>query len=219
MSNQPNIKLVLIGNLDTKQIITEYTTIKNEQIKNDSHLIFDKISNQGKFNYNHRNKIQLSQGYAYFINYPLNRLYFVVTEPAYQERAVWDMIETIDKDNIFLLVTEKGDLNASGKQSLKTIIDKYQDISKVNKIKEINDDISDLKDEMHENIKKASDNILNVQELDEKAFKIKLNADSFKSDARKLERVTWWQNCKWTLILIAIVVVLLLIFVGPHIWN
>jgi hypothetical protein len=72
---------------------------------------------------------------------------------------------------------------------------------------------------MHENIKIASVNLLNVQELDDKAFKIKLNADSFKNDSRKLERVTWWQNLKWTLILVAIIVILLIIFVGPRIWG
>jgi len=219
MSNAANIKLVLIGNIDTKQIITEFTAVKNDQMKNDSHLIFDKICNQEKSNYNNRNKIQLNQGYAYFITYPLNRLYFVVTESSYPERVVWDMIELIDKDNIFLLTTEKGDLNANGKQTLKNIIEKYQDMSKVNRIHEINNDLSEIKDEMHTNIKKASDNILNVQELDDKAYKIKLNADSFKNDSRKLERISWWQNCKWTLILIALVVVLLLIFVVPYFWK
>lgn len=219
MSNTANIKLVLIGNIDTKQIVTEFTALKNDQMKNDSHLIFEKICSQGKSNYNNRNKIQLNQGYAYFIIYPLNRLYFVVCESSYPERVVWDMIDLIDKDNIFLLTTEKGDLNANGKQLLKNIIDKYQDMSKVNRIHEINSDLSEIKDEMHNNIKKASDNILNVQELDDKAYKIKLNADSFKTDARRLERVSWWQNCKWTLILIAIVVVLLLIFVVPYFWK
>lgn len=217
MSNQANIKLVLVGNTDSKQIMTEFTSVKNDQMKNDSHLIFNKIC-QGKANFNHRNKIQLNQGYAYFITYPDNRLYFVVAEPAYSERVVWDMIDTIDKENIFLLVNDKGEFNANGKQALKAIIDKYQDISKVNKINEINDDLSEIRDEMHNNIKKASDNILNVQELDDKAYKIKLNAVSFKTDAKRLERISWWQNCKWTLILIALVVVLLLIFVVPRFW-
>ncbi len=219
MSNASNIKLVLIGNIDSKQIITEFTGVKNDQMKNDSHSIFSKICSQGNPNYNSRKKIQLNQGWAYFVTYPLNRLYFVVTESSYPERVVWDMIDVIDKENIFLLTTDKGDLNANGKQSLKTIIDKYQDMSKVNRIHEINSDISEIRDDMHNNIKKATDNILNVQELDDKAYKIKLNAESFKTDAKRLERISWWQNCKWTIILVAIVVVLLLIFVLPYVWK
>lgn len=219
MSNSSNIKFVFIGNLETKQIITEFIVIKNDQTKNDSNLIFNKISSSGRLNYNERNKLQLNNGYGYFINYPTSRFYLVVAEPSYPERTVFEMIDNIDKENVFLLTTEKGDLNPSGKQSLKAIVDKYQDINKVNKIKELNEDVNQIKSDMSQNIKKVTDNILKVQDLDEKAYKIRLNADSFKNDAKKLERITCWQNCKWTIILVSVVVILLLIFVVPYIWK
>lgn len=217
MSANPNIKFVLIGNMDSKQIVTEYTAIKNDQMKNESKLIFNKICDSpAKTNFYNRNKIQTSSGYTYFITCPENRFYLIIAESSYPERIVYEMIEEINKDNIFLLTTEKGELNAQGKQSLKALVDKYQEINKVNRISEINDDIDEVKLEMHQNIKKATDNLVKVDDLDKKAYNIKLNADSFKNNAKELERKSCLQNWKWTFILIGIVVALLLIFIVPN---
>ena len=130
--------------------------------------------------------------------------------------STYEMIEEIEKDNIFLLTTEKGELNAAGKQSLKNLVDKYQEINKVNRISEINDDINEVKLDMSENIRKATDNLVKVQDLDDKAYNIRLNADSFKNNAKTLERQTCLQNWKWTMILVGLIVVLLLIFVIPN---
>jgi hypothetical protein len=217
MSNTPNIKFILIGNIDTKQVVAEFISMKNDQMKNDSKLIFQKIcSSPAKSNFHNRNKIQMSSGYAYFLTYPENKFYLVIAESSYPERIVYEMIEDIDRDNIFLLTTEKGELNASGKQSLKAIVDKYQEINKVNRISEINSDIDEVKLDMQQNIKKATDNLIKVQDLDEKAYKIKLNADSFKNNAKELERKTCLENWKWTFIIGGIVVGLFLIFVVPN---
>lgn len=217
MSLAPNIKFVLIGNTDKNQIVTEFVTVKIDKIRDDSRLIFQKIcGNETKNKFYDRKKIQMTSGYAYFITYPENKAYCVVAESSYPERFVFEMIENIEKDNIFLLTNEKGELNANGKQLLKQIVEKYQEINKVNKIQEINNDIDIVKRDMQENIKKTTDNIVKVKDLDEKAFKIKLNADSFKNDSKKLERTTCIQNWKWTIILILVVIILLSIFIFPH---
>jgi len=217
MSNTPNIKFILIGNIDTKQIVTEFVSTKNDQMKNESRLIYQKIcSSPAKSNFHNRNKIQISSGHAYFLTYPENKFYLVIAESSYPERIVYEMIEKIDNDNIFLLTTEKGELNATGKQSLKSIVEKYQEINKVNRISEINDDINEVKLDMNINIKKATDNLIKVQDLDEKAYKIKLNADSFKNNASELKKKTCIENWKWTLILGGLVFILLLIFVIPN---
>ena len=214
MSITQNIKFVLIGNTETKQIITEFITVKIEKVRDDSRLIFQKICiSEAKNKFFDRKKIQMPSGYAYFIIYPENKAYCVVAESSYPERLVFELIETIDKENIFLLTTDKGELNATGKQSLKIIVDKYQEI---NQIQEINNDIDIVKKDMQENIKKATDNFVKVQDLDEKAFKIKLNADSFRNDAQKLERTTCIQNWKWTIILLLIILILLSIFIFPN---
>lgn len=217
MSNTPNIKFILIGNIDTKQVIAEFVSVKNDQMKTDSKLIFQKIcSSPAKSNFKNRNKIQMSSGYSYFLTYPENRFYLVIAESSYPERIVYEMIEDIDRDNISLLTTEKGELNASGKQSLKVIVDKYQEINKVNRISEINADIDEVKLDMQINIRKATDNLIKVEDLDDKAYKIKLNADSFKNNAKTLERKSCLENWKWTFILGGIVVALCLIFIIPN---
>ena len=217
MSISPNIKFILIGNIDTKQIITEFSTIKNDKMKTNSNLIFKKMSSQPeKIIFHQRTKLGVDFGHLYFSVYPENKFYLVVAESSYPERIVYDLIEEIEKDNIFLLTTEKGELNASGKQSLKNLVDKYQEINKVNQISAINDDIDEVKLDMRENIRKATDNINKVEDLDEKSNRIRLNADSFKNNAKKLERQSCLQNWKWTAILVGLVLVILLIIIVPN---
>ena len=186
-------------------------------MKNECKQIFQKIcSNTKSTKFHERFSLKLSSGYVYFIVYPENKFYLSVAESSYPERIVYDLIEEIEKDNIFLLTTEKGELNATGKQSLKNLVDKYQEINKVNNIRAINDDIDEVKLDMRENIRKATDNLVKVEDLDEKSNRIKLNADSFKNNAKTLERQTCLQNWKWTFILVGLVSVILLIIIIPY---
>ncbi len=127
------------------------------------------------------------------------------------------MIDEFKKDNIHLLVDEKGEINKLGKQAMKNIIQQFE--NEKNKISEISGDINEIKIEMQNNVKKVMANTEDLQSLDVKANKIKDNANLFKKDATDLKRKTCWQNFKWTIILILVVIALLLIVVIPLVVN
>lgn len=214
-TQQPNIKYLLMGNTSNTQIITEFQISKNAQTQIEAKQIFEKISKLSEKKIDQRNKIQGNQGNYFFTVSTPNIFYLVNTDPSYPERHVFEMIENINKDHIPLMVTDKGELNANGRQLLKLIIERFQDIKKVNNISDVESDVNEIKLEMKENIRKIVNNVDNAKELDSKASRIKDNADIFKKDAKALERTTWWQNCKLTIIIGVIVVGVVLIIVLP----
>ncbi len=210
-----NIKYLFIGKADTRGIITEYVEVKNTQVQTEAKQIFDKIASSPEKKIDERNKIQSSNG-IYYLTLSAPAVFFLVlAEPSYPERYVFELIDQINKDNIPLLVNEKGELNSSGKQSLKALVQKYQDLKSLSKIHVIEEDVKDIKLEMNQNIRQMMVNVEDAKNLDSKAANIKDHADLFKNNAKSLERATWWQNCKLTIIIGVVLVCVVLIIVLP----
>ena len=98
-----------------------------------------------------------------------------------------------------------------GKKSLLNIIEKYQNTN----INKIQTQVEEIRMEMNENIRNMVSNVEDVQELDNKAIKIKDNSDLYKKNAVNLKRITWWKNFKLTIIIVSIIIALVLIIVLP----
>ena len=64
---------------------------------------------------------------------------------------------------------------------------------------------------MKKNIQDMYNNVENVENMEKKAIELKKGAEEYNNSAVKLKRATWWSNCKWTVIAIAVVVLLILI--------
>ena len=124
---------------------------------------------------------------------------------------VFQLIDEINKEKIPLQVNNNGELNNLGKKSLNNMLNKYQS-STINKIQ---DEVDEIRIEMNENIRNVVNNVEDVQVLDNKAAKIKDNADVYKRDAIQLKSITWWKNFKLTIIIVSIVIALVLIIVLP----
>jgi hypothetical protein len=215
--NGPNIKYLLLGNTTTGIVMGEYMVVKNPQTQTEAKQIFDKMSKLTDKRVDERGKIQGKNNETYYFTHITQNVFvLLLAQSSYQERFAFELFEAINKDNIHLLVDSRnGELTSSGKQALKNLVDKYQDMRNVSAIASIENDVKDIKLEMNENIKKAITNIDSANELDNKAQKIKNNAETFKRDAKTLERVTWWQNFKLTIIIVSIVIGLILVIVLP----
>jgi hypothetical protein len=210
-----NIKYVLMGNTSNNAIITEHIVVKNSQIQTEAKQIFERVSKSTDKKTEERNKIQSNNGNYYFTVTAPNIFYLVHTEHNYPERHVFSFIEQLNKDNIPLLINEKGELNSAGKQTLKNLVEKYQDVNNLSNISQLESDVNDIKIEMNQNIRKMVSSVEDTKNLDTKAGKIKDNADLFKKDAKKLERMTWCMNCKWTIILVILLIGIVLAIVLP----
>ena len=209
------IKYVLIGDPGTNKIITEFSASGvNSNVKKEINRIFSKLTKIPNRNYDERNKITAKEENYYFIYKKPNFLFVVLAISEYPERYVFELIEKIVEDNIPSMINdETKELNPTGRQALKDLVNKYQDIKNINKIAEIQEDVNALKVDMKKNIAKMVESVENVNELQNKSEQLKLETQDYKNNSVTLKKLTWWQNAKLWIIIIGVVLILVLIIV------
>lgn len=217
MATKNGIKYLLIGAIDSVQILTEFTTsTSTKQNQNESKQIFEKICKNPDKKFDERNKITSKGSNYFFILIAPNLFFLILSEADYPERLIFQMIDAINQDHIPLMVNnDKNELNPQGRQALKQIVDKYQDPKNMSKISEINSEVEALKVDMKKNIKDIISTAEDVQELEGKSNALKATASDYKQNAKELQRVTWLKNVKLWIIIGVIVVFLILIIVLP----
>ena len=214
-SNSNPLKYVLIGDIDTSKIITEFQDKSaGPKSKKEINIIFNKICKNPNKKYEDRNKITSKNENYYFIIIKPNILYLVLATDSYPERYVFQLIDDINKAEIPTMVNEEtNELNYQGKQKLKELIDKYQDEKNVNKIHEIQKDVENIKVDMKNNITKMVKSVEDVKELENKSEKLKEFSADFKENSITLRKETWWIKFKTWIILGGVVLLLLLIII------
>ena len=209
------IKYVLIGDSTTLKIITEFSS-GNVDLKKKKEInrIFNKLAKLPNKKYDERNKITAKDENYYFMNVKPDLLFIVLANSQYPERYAFELIAKIMEENIPTMINdETGELNPSGRQALKELVNKYQDIKSINKIAEIQGSVESLKVDMKKNITKMVESVDNVNELQNKSEQLKLETEDYKKTSVEIRKLTWWQNCKLWVIIIGIVLLLVLIIV------
>ena len=209
------IKYVLIGDPGTNKIITEFSASGvNSNVKKEINRIFSKLTKIPNRNYDERNKITAKDENYYFMNVKPDLLFIVLANSQYPERYVFELISKIVEENIPTMINdETGELNPSGRQALKELVNKYQDIKSINKIAEIQEDVNAIKIDMKKNINKMVESVEDVNDLQNKSEQLKLETEDYKKTSVEIRKLTWWQNCKLWVIIIGIVLLLVLIIV------
>ena len=215
MDDKMPIKYVLIGDSATVKIITEFSSGNvDPKKKKEINRIFNKLAKLPNKKYDERNKITSKDENYYFMNVKPNYLFIILVNSQYQERYAFELIAKIMEENIPTMINdETGELNPSGRQALKELVNKYQDIKSINKIAEIQSGVDSLKVDMKKNITKMVESVDNVNELQNKSEQLKLESQDYKKNAVELRKITWWQNCKLWVIIIGIVLLIILIIV------
>ena len=215
MDDKMPIKYVLIGDSATVKIITEFSAGNiDSKKKKEINRIFNKLAKLPNKKYDDRNKITSKDENYYFMNVKPNYLFIILVNNQYQERYAFELIAKIMEENIPTMINdETGELNPSGRQALKELVNKYQDIKSINKIAEIQSGVDSLKVDMKKNITKMVESVDNVNELQNKSEQLKLETEDYKKTSVEIRKLTWWQNCKLWVIIIGIVLLLVLIIV------
>ena len=205
------IKYVLIGDSTTLKIITEFSTGNpTQKTKKEINRIFNKLAKLPNKKYDERNKITAKDENYYFMNVKPDLLFIVLANSQYPERYVFELISKIVEENIPTMVNdETRELNPSGRQALKELVNKYQDIKNINKIAEIQEDVNAIKIDMKKNINKMVESVEDVNDLQNKSEQLKLESQDYKKNAVELRKITWWQNFKLWIIIIGVVLVLI----------
>ena len=108
---------------------------------------------------------------------------------------------------------ETRELNPTGRQALKALIDKFQDPKNVNKVSELQSDVDSIKVDMKKNINKMVENVDDVQELQGKSDALRSSTAEYQRNAKEIKTITWWQNFKLWLILAGVILILILLIV------
>ena len=215
MDDKMPIKYVLIGDAASVKIITEFSAGNiDSKKKKEINRIFNKLAKLPNKKYDERNKITSKDENYYFMNVKPNYLFIILVNNQYPERYAFELIAKIMEENIPTMINdETGELNPSGRQALKELVNKYQDIKSINKIAEIQGSVDSLKVDMKKNITKMVESVDNVNELQNKSEQLKLETEDYKKTSVEIRKLTWWQNCKLWVIIIGIVLLLVLIIV------
>ena len=208
-SSFPPIKYLLLGDVVTNKIITEYSsTGDSNQIKKEINQIFAKICKSQIKKYNERNKITSKDSIYYYIIENPNLIFIILVDEEYPEDLVFELIDKIKKDEITKMINEETqELNPSGRVELKNIIDIYQkknldqnENDNENKIIEVNST---------NNIKGNQINMTeNIEDLQTKTDEFLLTDDKKKWSIKNLQI---WKNYRTWLYLALIILIILII--------
>jgi len=218
-NNFSRIKYLLIGNVDTKKIMTEYSSTSNaNEIKKEINQIFAKECKTQLKKYNERNKITSKDSIYYYIIEKPNIIFIILVDEDYPEETVFELLEKIQKKQITKMLNEEtNELNSEGRLELKNIIDIYQ--------KKNGDEDGDKNDKVNEdkNIKEnnGKDN-LNIDKEKNNDINLTLNIDDLQTkndeflltDTKKkwsIKNLQIWKNYRTYLYLALIVLIILIV--------
>ena len=215
MEDKTPIKYLLIGDSSTNKIITEFSSGNAQpKTKKEINQIFNKLCKTPNKKLDERNKItSKNENYYFTFSHP-DLIYLVLVNNEYPERYVFELIQKINDEKIPTMVNdETRELNPSGRQALKQLIDVYQDPKNISKIADLQSDVNSIKVDMRKNINKMVESVDDVNQLQEKSAALKLESSEYKQNSVEVRRLTWWQNFKMWIILGGVVLLLLIILI------
>jgi hypothetical protein len=215
MEDKTPIKYLLIGDSSTNKIITEFSSGNAQpKTKKEINQIFNKLCKTPNKKLDERNKITSKNENYYFTFCHPDLIYLILVNNEYPERYVFELIQKINDEKIPTMVNdETRELNPSGRQSLKQLIDVYQDPKNISKIADLQSDVNSIKVDMRKNINKMVESVDDVNQLQEKSAALKLESTEYKQNSVEVRKLTWWQNFKMWIILGGIVLLLIIILI------
>ena len=215
LDDKTPIKYLLIGDSSTNKIITEFSSGNAQpKTKKEINQIFNKLCKTPNKKLDERNKITSKNENYYFTFCHPDLIYLILVNNEYPERYVFELIQKINDEKIPTMVNdETRELNPSGRQSLKQLIDVYQDPKNISKIADLQSDVNSLKVDMRKNINKMVESVDDVNQLQEKSAALKLESSEYKQNSVEVRRLTWWQNFKMWIILGGVVLLLIIILI------
>ena len=215
MSDSTPIKYLLIGDSSTNKIITEFTAGNAQsKTKKEINQIFNKLCKSTNKKLDERNKITSKDENYYFTFTRPDLIFIILAQNDYPERYIFELIQKINEENIPTMVNdETRELNPSGRQALKQLIDVYQDPKNMNRLSDIQSDVDSIKVDMKQNINKMVENVEDVNDLQNKSEALKMETSDYKKNAVEIKQITWWQNFKLYLIIGGVVLLLILLII------
>ena len=213
VSNKIFIKYFLIGDINSNKVLTEFSTnmISSKEKKN-GNQIFKRISKSNERRYEERNIITANDNKYYFSLFQPSIVFIVYADEKFPERLIFTMFEEIRKEKILSMVNEETkELNPNGRQSLKQIIEKYQDLEKIDKIYSIQKDINEVKIDIKENMNKIEENFEDIELLEGKSNKLSNITTEYTDSISEIRKINLLQTFKLYIPLFFVIIIIFII--------
>jgi hypothetical protein len=207
-----SIKYILIGNAENGEEIGHYPERVSKSIASEPINFFKELINDGNFKKDKRGRHKLNDtSFYYYIIDTDNIFYLIYGEDNLKEYDAFDLIEYLKKNNIPPLIDSKIQ-KFEEKQKFKEKVEYFIN-NKMNKIRNVEIQVNEVKGIMKENINEMASGIVKIQDLEDKSNEIKENAIKFHSGAKKARLTAIWQTWKWLIIFIIVIILLIIIIV------
>ena len=213
VSNKIFIKYFLIGDIDSNKVLTEFSTnmIGTKEKKN-ANQIFKRISKSNERRYKERNIITAKDNKYYFSLFQPSIVFIAYADEKFPERLIFTMFEEIINEKILSMVNEETkELNPNGRQSLKQIIEKYQDLEKIDKINSIQKDINEVKIDIKENMNKIEENFEDIVLLEEQSNKLPNINTEYTDSISEIRKINLLQTFKLYIPLFFVIIIIFII--------
>ena len=221
--NETPIRYLLIGDISTNKIITEFSsTVNAAQIKKEINQIFAKICKTSSKKYNERNKITSKDTIYYFTLVKPNYIFIILVSDEYSEELVFELIDKINEEKIITMINEETqELNPNGRVELKNIIDLYQKKNEEENDKEIIND-KNKKNNSDINLKIDENKIKNINELQSQSTEeiedLQTKTDVFlmtnqKRKCNYIRSIKIWKDKKFWVYLLSVLLIILMIVI------
>lgn len=206
------INFVLVGEPKSKSILGVYPI--GDSHEKEAKKIFKDYCNDITNEENTLIKNKKKNDYFYLHNEEgLGALYLINVIEGIDEDNCELFVKKLIGSNIHLLIDEETKkLNNIGIEEISKV---FKEINSVNRLESLNEEVNQTKKIMKENIDKQIENIQDMQNLEVKSAEIKSSSEQFKSKSKELSLKALWENRKWKIVIIAIIVIVIL---GLMIW-
>ena len=194
-----NLLYIFIGDIKSNSSIGDFPSKDSDIYK--VNQLFDKISIAKPATNNQRNKISITHGTLYYIISSSNIFYSVLANQNSEDKS-YSLISELIHEDISKYLNERGKLSFEGINLLKNVYNKYQD----NIILNVQNEISEVKSEVHKNINNIITNLDDVRNIDTKSSKIKDGSLLFREGANEYRRSVWWQTIRFKAFIVVMIV-------------
>ena len=202
-NSNKNINYICIANLISKKIIVEYYANKSinelfikKQVKNIIDTIL--LLNLNSFE---RHNESINENLKIFAMLGKSKYYscIAILNSIYPNRFAYKLLESL-YDKAFKNQTEIDENNKRELNDIQLFMVQlerdYGDLEKINKIKNIQKDVDEIKINVKNNLNGMLENLELVENLNNQSDALREKAQEYKNNAKELKKATWWQNKK-----------------------
>jgi len=202
-NSNKNINYICIANLISKKIIVEYYANKSinelfikKQVKNIIDTIL--LLNLNSFE---RHNESINENLKIFAMLGKSKYYscIAILNSIYPNRFAYKLLESL-YDKAFKNQTEIDENNKRELNDIQLFMVQlerdYNDLEKINKIKNIQKDVDEIKINVKNNLNGMLENLELVENLNNQSDALREKAQEYKNNAKELKKATWWQNKK-----------------------